>query len=178
MSPWPTDDTGRGRPPRGALGGVLEGQPELRPGGRGRASPGCRAITRDLKRIDAAAFAGSDFTLEDFRTLHALMVQPYPTEATPAQLADTAGVTRAAMTSRLDRLVAAGLVTREVDPLDRRRVVVRPTAAGRAEWDSYVHEGMRREQDLLRALETRAAAAQRAAAQGRPVAGPVSRPEG
>jgi DNA-binding MarR family transcriptional regulator len=113
------------------------------------------AIIRELKRIDAATFAGREFTLEDFRTLHALMVQPYPTEATPAQLADTTGVTRAAMTSRLDRLVASGLVTREVDPLDRRRVVVRPTAAGSAAWDKYVHEGMRQEQHLLRALSER-----------------------
>ena len=38
-------------------------------------------------------------------TLHALMVQPYPTEASPAQLADATHVTRAAMTRRLDRLV-------------------------------------------------------------------------
>ncbi|HEV7207078.1 MAG TPA: MarR family winged helix-turn-helix transcriptional regulator [Jatrophihabitans sp.] len=112
-----------------------------------------QSILRQLKRVDAAAFAGSDFTLEDYWTLHALMVQPYPTEATPAQLADANRVTRAAMTSRLDRLVASGLVTREVDPLDRRRVVVRPTAAGRVAWDRYVHEGMGREQHLLRALD-------------------------
>ena len=64
-----------------------------------------QSILKELKRADAAAFAGSEFTIEDFRTLHALMVQPYPTEATPAQLAEATGVTRAAMTSRLDRLV-------------------------------------------------------------------------
>jgi DNA-binding MarR family transcriptional regulator len=80
------------------------------------------------------------------------MVQPYPTDATPAQLAEVNGVTRAAMTSRLDRLVGTGLVTREVDALDRRRVVVRPTAAGSAAWESLVHQGMAREQHLLRAL--------------------------
>jgi DNA-binding MarR family transcriptional regulator len=114
-----------------------------------------QAVLKELRRVDAMAFAGSDFTLEDFYTLHALMVQPYPTEATPAQLADANGVTRAAMTSRLDRLVASGLVTREVDPLDRRRVVVRPTPTGSAAWDKYVHEGMRREQHLLRALSQR-----------------------
>jgi DNA-binding MarR family transcriptional regulator len=114
-----------------------------------------QSILKRLKRADAAAFAGSEFTLEDYWTLHVLMIQPYPTEATPAQLAEASNVTRAAMTSRLDRLASAGLVTREVDPLDRRRVVVRPTAAGRKGWDSYVHQGMSRDQQLLRALSPR-----------------------
>jgi DNA-binding MarR family transcriptional regulator len=114
-----------------------------------------QTIMKRLKRADAAAFAGSDLTLEDYGTLHALMVQPHPTEATPAQLADASNVTRAAMTSRLDRLVASDLVTRDVDPLDRRRVVVRPTTAGRAAWESLVHEGMDREHQLLSALSER-----------------------
>ena len=110
-------------------------------------------IQKWMRRADAAAFAGSeDFTLEDYKTLHALMVQPYPTEATPAQLADATHVTRAAMTSRLDRLVAAGLVTREVDPADRRRVLIRPTAAGRDAWNKHIFEGMARDQQLLGAL--------------------------
>jgi DNA-binding MarR family transcriptional regulator len=114
-----------------------------------------QTILARLKRVDAAAFTDSDFTLEDYRTLHALMVQPYPTEATPAQLAEASRVTRAAMTARLDRLAEAGLITREVDPIDRRRVVVRPTPAGRAAWNRYAHAGMAREQYLLRALSTR-----------------------
>ena len=110
-------------------------------------------IAKWARRQDAAAFADSeDFTMEDYKTLHALMVQPYPTEATPAQLADATHVTRAAMTSRLDRLVAAGLVTREVDPTDRRRVLVRPTAAGREQWDRHIFEGMDRDRQLLAAL--------------------------
>ena len=114
-----------------------------------------QTIMKRLRRIDAAAFADSDLSLEDYLTLHRLMVQPYPTEVTPAQLAEASNVTRAGMTSRLDRLVDSGLVTREVDPLDRRRVVVRPTARGRKVWERYVHEGMAREQDLLRALTAR-----------------------
>jgi DNA-binding MarR family transcriptional regulator len=114
-----------------------------------------QSIVRRLTRADAAAFAGSDFTLEDYQTLHALLVQPYPTEATPAQLAEVSGVTRAGMTSRLDRLAASGFITREVDPLDRRRVLVKPTPPGRAAWDNYVHQGMAREQHLLHALSPR-----------------------
>ena len=112
-------------------------------------------IHRRLERENAKAFAGADLSVEDFRTLHALMVQPHPTEATPAQLAEVSKVSRAGMTSRLDRLVESGLVTREVDPLDRRRVLVRPTRAGRQAWDTYAHEGMAREQHLLHALSDR-----------------------
>jgi len=109
-------------------------------------------ILRRRRRADAAAFPDGNFTIEDYATLHALMVQPYPTEATPAQLAEAANVTRAAMTSRLDRLANAELITREVEPQDRRRVVVRPTPAGRAAWERHVHAGMAREQQLMSAL--------------------------
>nr|WP_296069703.1 MarR family transcriptional regulator [uncultured Actinoplanes sp.] len=112
-------------------------------------------ITTWARRADVAAFAArgdEDFTLEDYKTLHALMVQPHPVEATPAQLADATHVTRAAMTSRLDRLVAAGLVTREVDPADRRRVLIRPTAAGREAWNTHIFEGIERDKKMLGAL--------------------------
>ena len=114
-----------------------------------------QAILRRLDKADARAHAGDTVTLEDMKTLHALMVQPYHVEATPAQLADSCHVTRAAMTSRLDRLVDARLVTREVDPMDRRRVLVRPTAKGRGTWNTYLHAGMEREKQLLSGLDER-----------------------
>ncbi|GAA0478226.1 MarR family transcriptional regulator [Paractinoplanes deccanensis] len=110
-------------------------------------------IQREARRADSVAFAESkELTFEDYKTLHVLMIQPWPVEATPAQLAEAANVTRAAMTSRLDRLVTAELVTREHDETDRRRVLIRPTAAGRAMWSKYIFEGMARDQKLLRAL--------------------------
>jgi DNA-binding MarR family transcriptional regulator len=109
-------------------------------------------ILRIGRRRDAAAFVDSDFTIEDYQTLHLLMVQPHPTEATPAMLAESADLTRAAITSRLDRLASAGLITREAATSDRRRVLVRPTAAGQEVWERYVYEGMAREQELLSAL--------------------------
>lgn len=111
-----------------------------------------QAVLRRLNRLHQDAAEGSDLTLEDYRTLHALMIQPYPTEATPAQLADTCHVTRAAMTSRLDRIAEAGLVTRTPDATDRRRVIVRPTARGRRTWERHVAAAMKREAYVLRAL--------------------------
>jgi len=110
-------------------------------------------IQREARRADAAAFAESrELSFEDYRTLHVLMIQPWPIEATPAQLAEAANVTRAAMTSRLDRLVGSELVTRENDDTDRRRVLIRPTAAGRAMWSKYIFAGMARDQHMLSAL--------------------------
>ncbi|MDV3219920.1 MarR family winged helix-turn-helix transcriptional regulator [Intrasporangium sp.] len=111
-----------------------------------------QAITKRVRARKHASYAGTDETIEDYYTLHALLVQPYPEEATPAQLADACGVTRAAMTSRLDRLVERGHVTREVDPLDRRRILVRPTSSGRALWDKGLRLGMSIEEDALSPL--------------------------
>lgn len=49
----------------------------------------------------------------------------------PSDLAERAGVTRAGMTKRLDRLEQAGLVSRVPSSVDRRSVAIRPTDAGR-----------------------------------------------
>ncbi|MDI6097990.1 MarR family transcriptional regulator [Actinoplanes sp. NEAU-A12] len=112
-------------------------------------------IQRWLDRADAAMFTDTEdgFTLQDFKTLHVLMVQPWPTEATPAQLAEAANVTRAAMTSRLDRLAESGLVTRQVDGADRRRVLVRPTPEGREMWNKYIFKGIAIDQQALGGLD-------------------------
>lgn len=131
---------------------LWEGNPAFDPEVEG-AITRMQFLLRVRDRRDASAFVGEeDFTREDFGTLHALMVQPYPTEATPTQLAEAVGVTKASMTGRLDRLERSGLITRETDSNNRRRVLVRPTQAGRDAWDKYVHAGMRREQEILGAL--------------------------
>jgi MarR family transcriptional regulator, organic hydroperoxide resistance regulator len=46
-------------------------------------------------------------------------------EATAGQLAKVTGLTTGAMTAAIDRLESAGLVTRKVDPHDRRKVIVK-----------------------------------------------------
>ncbi len=48
---------------------------------------------------------------------------------TPTRLAELAGLTSGAVTGVLDRLEQAGIVNREADPADRRRVVVRVAEA-------------------------------------------------
>jgi DNA-binding MarR family transcriptional regulator len=49
---------------------------------------------------------------------------------TPAELAESAGVTRATMTGLIDTLERDGLVKREPDPVDRRMMSVHLTARG------------------------------------------------
>jgi DNA-binding MarR family transcriptional regulator len=71
--------------------------------------------------------------------------------ARPAPNRTTAHTTSTRL-CRLDRLAKAELITREVEPQDRRRVIVRPTPAGRAAWERHIHAGMARDQQLLSAL--------------------------
>lgn len=90
---------------------------------------------------------------EEFKTLHHLIGginRDVP--ATPAQLASRAGVTRAGMTSRIERLVNNGLVTRRADPHDRRSVLIAATPAGRAAWKRIVHRWGEQEQELFAGL--------------------------
>ena len=47
-----------------------------------------------------------------------------------AALVETVGVKRSTLTNILDRLERRGLVTREINPHDRRSFVVRPTRGG------------------------------------------------
>jgi DNA-binding MarR family transcriptional regulator len=58
------------------------------------------------------------------------------------------------MTSRLDRLVTRGLVTRRADPADGRLVRVRLTAAGQQRVDAAFAALLDGERELLAALDT------------------------
>jgi DNA-binding MarR family transcriptional regulator len=55
---------------------------------------------------------------------------------TPSQLAVSANVAASSMTHRLDRMIARGLISREQDPSNRTRVLVRLTDAG---WQLYAN---------------------------------------
>ena len=52
--------------------------------------------------------------------------------STPTRLAAALGLTTGAMTKALDRLQAAGYITRSHDPADRRRIIITAQAAGQA----------------------------------------------
>ena len=69
------------------------------------------------------------------RVLARLRYQGPPYRLSAGKLAEGMGLSSGAMTNRLDRLEAAGLVRRLPDPDDRRGVLVEPTEAGHAAWD-------------------------------------------
>lgn len=81
------------------------------------------------RAISAQAVAYYDAVAErlglnatDLRSLQFLTVE---SDVSPGRLAEITGLTTGAVTGILDRLESAGLVTREPDPADRRRVMVR-----------------------------------------------------
>ena len=65
-------------------------------------------------------------------------------------------VTSGAITNRIDRLVAKGLVTRDLDPTNRRAVRIALTPAGRRRVDRAVVEHVANERRRLAGLDQEA----------------------
>jgi DNA-binding MarR family transcriptional regulator len=76
----------------------------------------------------------------EFDVLTTLHRSGPPYVRTPSQLADSLMMSRAGMTKRLDRLEAAGLVERRLDPADRRSFRVALSAKGREVIDAALTE--------------------------------------
>ncbi len=74
---------------------------------------------------------------------------------TPSQLADAAHVAPSSMTHRLARMEARDLVTRETDPANRTRVLVRLTEPGWQLYVSAIRESSVVEADLMAGLTQR-----------------------
>lgn len=128
-----------------------------------REIPGLDRVTEGIvERIDILAryFNHSmELTLAEFgldrrthRVLGRLRYQGPPYRLSAGRLAEGMGLSSGAMTNRLDRLEAAGLVRRLPDPDDRRGVLVEPTEAGNAAWDRATDAQARREALIASAL--------------------------
>jgi DNA-binding MarR family transcriptional regulator len=88
----------------------------------------------------------------EWEVLKALLVVGKPYQLGPGDLAKRLGLTPAAMTHRIDRMVAEGLVTRERDENNRVRVIVELTDEGRSKWLETMRMASVFEQDLLQDL--------------------------
>jgi DNA-binding MarR family transcriptional regulator len=72
---------------------------------------------------------------------------------TPGQLATEGNVAPSSMTHRLDRMVERGLITRQVDPDNRTRVLVRLTDDGWQQFATAIREANVVESGLLADLD-------------------------
>jgi len=82
-----------------------------------------RHFRRELERV----LDGQGSTIEQWRTLALLMDGA---SHTMSEITEHAMLPAARSTRVIDRMVAKNLVYRKVDPVDRRRVLVRATARG------------------------------------------------
>jgi DNA-binding MarR family transcriptional regulator len=80
-----------------------------------------------------------------FHTLGRLRSYGPPYRRSAGALARDMRLSTGAMTNRLDRMEAAGLIRRLPDPTDRRGTLVEPTELGHATWDQTVGTQARRE---------------------------------
>jgi DNA-binding MarR family transcriptional regulator len=121
-----------------------------------REVPGLDPLTEGIvERIQKLAWrfnTSMDETLAEFgldrrafRVLGRLRASGPPYRVSAGRLADDLSLSSGAMTNRLDRLEAAGLVRRLPDPDDRRGTLVEPTEEGHAAWDRTVGTQARRE---------------------------------
>lgn len=76
-----------------------------------------------------------------------------PYQKSPGKLAEDIGLSSGAMTNRLDRLEAAGLIRRLPDPDDRRALQVELTDAGWQAWQDSVGAQARKEFLVAAALD-------------------------
>ncbi|WP_338698064.1 MarR family transcriptional regulator [Streptomyces sp. Q6] len=88
----------------------------------------------------------------EWEVLKALVLSGAPYRMGPGDLAKRLGLTPAAMTHRIDRMVQEGLVTRDRDESNRVRVIVELTAEGREKWLAAMRLASVFEEDLLQDL--------------------------
>ncbi|MFD7548127.1 MULTISPECIES: MarR family winged helix-turn-helix transcriptional regulator [unclassified Streptomyces] len=90
----------------------------------------------------------------EWEVLKALVLSGAPYQLGPGDLAKRLGLTPAAMTHRIDRMVGEGLVTRERDETNRVRVIIELTGHGREKWLEAMQLAAVFEEDLLQDLST------------------------
>ena len=88
------------------------------------------SLSRAFLRQATGALAPLDLELFEYDVLSALRRQGRPYALPATGLARETGLSSGAMTHRIDKLEARGLVTRAADKNDRRAVIVSLTKAG------------------------------------------------
>lgn len=108
--------------------------------------------SRLLERGLSENFARHGLQLWEFDILATLRRAGPPYRLTAGALSDSAMVTSGAITNRIDRLEARGLVTRETDPENRRQVSITLTEEARGLVDDVLVGHVANEDRLLASL--------------------------
>jgi DNA-binding MarR family transcriptional regulator len=106
-------------------------------------------LARHLDLVRREAFTAHDIESWEFDVLAALRRAGEPYELSPGRLLRETLVTSGTMTNRVDRLTGRRLVERHPDPEDRRGVLVRLTAEGKATVDGAFTALLGAERELL-----------------------------
>ncbi|WP_299038353.1 MarR family winged helix-turn-helix transcriptional regulator [uncultured Pseudokineococcus sp.] len=110
-------------------------------------------LTQVVEARQRATFAAHDLDAASFDVLATLRRSDPPHELTPGRLAASSMVTSGAVTQRLDRLEARGLVRRRRGDVDTRTVLVSLTEAGRAAVEGVLPDHLATGRDLLGPLD-------------------------
>ncbi|MGV8912987.1 MAG: MarR family winged helix-turn-helix transcriptional regulator [Rhodoglobus sp.] len=112
-------------------------------------------LTRLLERAQSEVFASHGLQPGEFDILATLLRSDAgPRGLTAGALTDSAMVTSGAITNRLDRLVTKELISREVDPENRRAVRIALTSRGATVVEAALADHVANEERLLESLGT------------------------
>ena len=112
-------------------------------------------LERRLKRMMDATLEEFGLDTGEHRVLSTLAQSGAPYRSTPGRLSKRMELSSGAMTNRLDRMEASGLIRRLPDPDDRRGVVVELTDHGRETYRSAVGAQANKEALIAAALNDR-----------------------
>jgi DNA-binding MarR family transcriptional regulator len=92
-----------------------------------------RALTAESERVGRLFAARHDVSVNDFRALlHVMVADTAGTPLTAGELRHRMGLSGAAITYLVERMIASGHLERESDPTDRRKVLLRVADHGMA----------------------------------------------
>jgi DNA-binding MarR family transcriptional regulator len=92
-----------------------------------------RVMTAESEQIGRAFAAVHEVRPTDFRALlHVMVAETAGEPVTSGELRQRMGLSGAAITYLVDRMMASGHITRESDPADRRKVILRYSDSGLA----------------------------------------------
>ena len=92
-----------------------------------------RVMTAESEQIGRAFAAAHDVRPTDFRALlHVMVAETAGAPVTSGELRQRMGLSGAAITYLVDRMMVSGHITRQSDPADRRKVILRYSDSGLA----------------------------------------------